>query len=171
MVIDTEFRPSRVMPACRERNSGEERTMGKMLQIPVFTQTMIWTLVVMTLLIGWYPSEVRAMLAPPVSTMPEPALGSNRAADLQKIQRVLESKVVQQRLEDFGLTPDEVTARLTRLSDDQLHQMATQVDALIPGGDAGLGIVIALLVIAILAVILVYLLGHRIVVTKEGESK
>ena len=111
------------------------------------------------------------MLVPPASTMPEPALGSNRAADLQNIQRVLESKVVQQRLEDFGLTPDEVTARLTRLSDDQVHQMATQVDALLPGGDAGLGIVIALLVIAILAVILVYLLGHRIVITKEGESK
>jgi len=49
MVIDAEFRPSRVMPACRERNSGEERTMGKMLQIPVLTQTMIWTLVVITL--------------------------------------------------------------------------------------------------------------------------
>jgi hypothetical protein len=142
-----------------------------MLRIPIFTQTMIWTLVLTTFLMGWCPPEVRAMLAPAASTGAEPVLDATRAADLQTIQRVLESKVVQQRLEDFGLTQEEINARLTRLSDAQLHQMATQIDALIPGGDAGLGIVIALLVIAILAVILVYLLGHRIVVTKEGESK
>ncbi len=145
--------------------------MRSMLQIPVFTQAMVWMLVVTTFLIGWCPPEAGAMLAPPASTVSEPVLDANRAADLQRIQRVLESKIVQQRLEDFGLTPDEVNARLTRLSDDQLHYMATQIDALVPGGDAGLSILIAILVIAILAVILVYLLGHRIVVTKEGESK
>lgn len=140
--------------------------MGRMLRIPVFTQTMIWTLVVTTLLIGWIPSEGSAMLAPAVPTATEPVSGSNRAIAFQKVQRVLESKIVQQRLEDFGLTPDEITARLERLSDTQLHQLVMQIDALIPGGDAGLGLVAALLVIAILAVILVYLLGHRIVITK-----
>jgi uncharacterized protein YjiS (DUF1127 family) len=91
-------------------------------------------------------------------------------ADLQRIQTVLELKVIRQRLEDFGLTPDEINTRLARLSDDQLHQLAMDVDAIIPAGD-GLGIVIALLVIAILAVILIYLLNHRIVVTKGNSDK
>jgi len=144
--------------------------MRRMLMTPVFTQTMIWTLVIITLVMGWCPPEAMAMLAPALSTGPESASDSIRAADLQKVQALLESKVVRQRLEDFGLTSQEINARLIRLSDDQVHQMATQIDALTPGGN-GLGIIVALLVIAILAVILVYLLGHRIVVTKNGEEK
>jgi hypothetical protein len=71
-------------------------------------------------------------------------------------------------LEDFWLSQEEINARLAALSDDQLHQFGTDVDAIIPAVD-GLGIVIALLVIAILAVILVYLLNHQIVITKNGS--
>ena len=92
---------------------------------------------------------------------------ASRTDDLQRVQRALENKLVQQRLADYGLTPEEINARLTRLSDAQLHNMAAQIDALMPGGDAGLGIVVALLVIAILAVILIYLLDHRIEVKKN----
>ena len=105
------------------------------------------------------------MLAPSSATASESGMDLNRATDLQKIQSVLETKVVQQRLMDYGLNQEEINARLNQLSDAQLHQVATQIDAMIPGGD-GLGIVIALLVIAILAIVLVYLLNHRIVVTK-----
>jgi len=137
---------------------------------PVFRLAMIWTLVMTTLMMGWCPPEGMAMVAPALSTATESVSVPNRVTDLQKVQSVLESKVVRQRLEDFGLTPEEINAILARLSDDQLHQLATQIDALIPGGD-GLGIVIALLVIAILVVILVYLFGHRITITKQGEEK
>jgi hypothetical protein len=111
-------------------------------------------------MMGWFPPESTAMLAPA-------DFGLNRLEDLQKVQRVLESKMVQQRLEDVGLTADEIQGRLARLSDAQLHRMANQLDALMPGGDGGLGIVVALLVIAILVVILFYLLGHRIEVKKN----
>jgi hypothetical protein len=141
-----------------------------MLRIPIFTQTLVWTLVVITLALAC-PPEARAMLAPALSGGADPVAESSRAADLQTVQRVLESKVIQQRLEDFGLTQEEINVRLNSLSDDQLHQMATQIDALIPGGDAGLGIVIALLVILILAVLLIYLLGHKIVITKQENGK
>jgi hypothetical protein len=127
---------------------------------------MVWTLVVTTLVMGVIPPESRAMLAPPTAAAAEPGTGFDRAADLHKVQSVLEAKVVRQRLTDYGLSPDEINARLNQLSDAQLHQLASQIDAMIPAGDAGFGIVIALLVIAILAVILVYLLGHRIVITK-----
>ncbi|MBI3809287.1 MAG: PA2779 family protein [Nitrospirae bacterium] len=140
--------------------------MRKMMQTMMFMQVLVWTLVVTTLVTGLCPPDAMAMLAPPSATASESGTRLNRAADLQKVQSVLETKVVRQRLEDYGLTAEEISARVNQLSDAQLHQMASQIDAMIPAGDAGLGIVVALLVIAILAVILIYLLGHRIAITK-----
>jgi len=140
--------------------------MRKMRPVSIFTQAVVWTLVFTTFIMGWFPPESTAMLAPAISGVHGTDISLNRLEDLQKAQRVLESKMVQQRLEDVGLTADEIQGRLARLSDAQLHQMANQLDALMPGGD-GLGIVIALLVIAILAVVLIYLLGHRIEVKKN----
>ncbi len=86
----------------------------------------------------------------------------DRASDLQKIQKILEMKMISERLQELGLTPDEIQDRLNSLSNDQIHKFALQLDELKVGGD-GLGIVIGLLVIAILVVILIYLLGHRVI--------
>ena len=141
--------------------------MRKFLPKHLIGRAMIWLLVITTLAIGLHPQETVAMLSPALPAAAESSSDSLRMADLQKIQTVLESKVVRQRLEDFGLSQEEINARLAGLSDDQLHQFATDVDAIIPAGD-GLGIVVVLLVIAILAVILVYLLNHRIVITKNS---
>lgn len=142
--------------------------MRRILPTHLIGRAMIWLLVITTLAMGLYPPETVAMLVPALPAAAESSSDSHRMADLQKIQTVLESKVVRQRLEDFGLSQEEINARLAALSDDQLHQFATDVDAIIPAGD-GLGIVVVLLVIAILAVILVYLLNHRIVITKNGS--
>lgn len=136
--------------------------MKMLLRTTVFTPVMIWTLVVTTFVLGWFPPEGNAMLAPATSAA---VSDPGRAGDIQSIQRVLENKLVQQRLEDFGLTPEEVNAKLSGLSDAQLHQMASQLDALMPGGE--LGLIIALLVIAILVVIFIYLLDHRIEIKKN----
>lgn len=89
----------------------------------------------------------------------------DRASDLEKIQKVIEMKMVSERLGKFGLTQDEIQKRLSNLGDQQIHKLALQIDDLRVGGD-GLGVVIALLVIAILVVILLQLTGHRVVVTK-----
>jgi len=139
-------------------------------QVPIFTQAMIWALVIVTFVMGVFPSDMSAMVAPPLPTTTESASQSHRWEDLQRLQTVLESEVVRQRLEDIGLTPEEINRRLSRLSDDQLHELATHVETMIPAGD-GLGIVVALLVIAILVVILIYLLNHRIIVTKNNSDK
>jgi ABC-type glycerol-3-phosphate transport system permease component len=53
---------------------------------------------------------------------------------------------------------------MDQISDPQLHQLALNLDDLTVAGDEGLGIIVALLVIAILVVILVFLLQHRIVI-------
>jgi hypothetical protein len=81
----------------------------------------------------------------------------DRAEDLQKIQKILESKMVSERLRQLGFTQEEIQARLGQLSDQQIHELALNLDELKAGGD-GFGVVIAVLVIAILVVLFVFLI-------------
>ena len=89
---------------------------------------------------------------------------AERSADLQKVQKFLEMKMARERLREFGYSSEEIQSRLGQLDGPQIHQLALRVDDLAVAGDEGLGIIIALLVIAILVVILVYLLQHKIVI-------
>jgi hypothetical protein len=41
-----------------------------------------------------------------------------------------------QRLADLGFSADEITARLSELSDEQIHYFASKLDDLKVGGDA-----------------------------------
>ncbi len=86
-----------------------------------------------------------------------------RDADRTTVQRVLESKMVSQRLSELGLSVDEVKSRLDRLSDEELHSFATTLDTLYPGGDA-VSVVIGLLIIAIVGMILLHMTGRKIVI-------
>lgn len=88
----------------------------------------------------------------------------NRTQDIDTIQKVIESKLIRERLEKLGYRGDEIQSRLERLSDQQLHQLAQNLDDLKVAGDSGLGIVIGLLVIAILVVFLLQLTGHKVIV-------
>jgi Family of unknown function (DUF6627) len=126
---------------------------------------IIWTLVVTTLGLAFIPPDARAAFLSSEAMGDIERLGPDRETSLKKIQTVLESKLVVQRLADFGLTEAEIRSRLSQLSDQQLHQVATRLDALQPGGDA-LGVIVVLLVIAILVVILLQLSGHRVIITK-----
>ncbi len=119
-----------------------------------------WYLVVAMFVIGITP-RVYAGFSPSEGI----GLSSlDRPSDVQKIQKFLEIKMVRERLREFGFTSDEIQARLNQLSDPQVHQLAVQIDNAKVGADDGLGIIISLLVIAILVVILVWLLGHRVVI-------
>ncbi len=91
--------------------------------------------------------------------------GIDRTKDIETIQKVLEMKAIKQRLENLGFTQEEINNRLSQLDDEQIHQLAIQLDELRVGGD-GLGVVIALLVIVILVVILLQITGRRVIVTK-----
>ena len=122
-----------------------------------FVKYISWHLIIAMFVIGITP-RVYAGFSPSEVMDLSPM---NRASDLQKIQKVLEMKMISERLEQLGLTSDEIQVRLDQLNDEQIHQFAMELDELKVGGD-GLGIVIALLVIAILVVILIYLLGHKI---------
>ena len=110
------------------------------------------------------PAEAMFVPVVPHQNANAPAAASvDRAADLARIRTALESKIVQQKLMDYGLSPEETMARVNTLSDEQINQLATHSDSLQAGGDVG-SLIVGLLVVAILVVILVYLLEGRIVV-------
>jgi hypothetical protein len=89
---------------------------------------------------------------------------NSRQQDLATLQRALENKLVQERLKALGYSDKEINSRLDQLSDQDLHNFATQIDTLTAGGD-GLGLVIALLVIVILVIIILKLMDKKIVVS------
>jgi hypothetical protein len=126
-----------------------------------FMKGLSWYLAVMMLVIAVAP-RVDAGFAPSEVIN---ALSSGRVADLDSVRQALETKMVRERLEQFGLTSDEVDSRLSQLSDQQLHQLALQVDEIRAGGDAA-GVIIALLVIILIVVLIIYFTGHKVIVTK-----
>ncbi len=130
------------------------------MRIPFFKQ-ISWYLVVAMFVIGIVPRLEGAMA--PSSVI---ASQFDRAADLEQIQRALEMKVVKERLEKLGYSSEEIRAKFDKLSDQQVHQVAKQIDDLRVGKDGALGVIIALLVIAILIIIILQLTGRKVIVTK-----
>ena len=110
------------------------------------------------------PAEAMFVTSAPNQNAAAPAASSAvRAADLAKIQATLESKMVQQKLMDYGLSPEETMARVDKLSDEQINQLATHAESLQAGGDP-VDLLIGLLIVAILVVVLIYLLQGRVTV-------
>lgn len=113
-----------------------------------------------------FAAPAEAMFIPAAPGEESPAqphmdMSADRAADLAKVRSVLESKIVQQKLMDYGLSPTEAMARVNRLSDQQLHELAARTDSVQAGGDA-VGLFFGLVIVALLVVVLVYLLQGRI---------
>ncbi len=129
------------------------------MRIPLMKH-ISWYLVVAMFIIGIAP-RVDAGLAPSELIATSQTDG---AADLEKIRKVLEMKVVSERLGKFGFTQDEIQSKINNLSDQQMHKLALQIDDLKVGRDDALGIIIALLVIAILVIVVLQLTGHHVIV-------
>ena len=115
-----------------------------------------------------FPADLYAMLIPSNAGQEIVSEGGSqsRSEDLLSVQKTLESKIVQQRLADLGLTANEISTRIGSLSDRDLHQLSTRIDQMQSGGGDGLGFLIAVLVIAILVVVLLQVSGHRVIVTR-----
>jgi len=129
------------------------------MRIPLMRHVS-WYLVIAMFIIGIAP-RVDAGLAPSeLIAMSQ----TDRAADLEKVRKVLEMKVVSERLGKFGFTQDEIKSKINNLSDQQMHKVALQIDNLKVGSDDALGIIIALLVIAIIVILILQLTHHRVIV-------
>ena len=121
-----------------------------------------WYMVTIMFLIGMTP-RVYAGFAPSEGIALAPL---DRASDLQKIQKVLESNMICERLRQLGFHEEGIQKRLNQLTDEQIHQLALRLDEWKVGGDSS-GVVIVALLVAIVAVLVVYLLGYRLVL-KSG---
>ena len=97
----------------------------------------------------------------PAMFIPSPYEGSgasDREPDLQKIQNLLESKLIQHKLSKLGLTKEEIEARLDQLDDEQIHQIASQINALEPGGN-GATVVIIIVLLALIGFLILEIAG------------
>jgi nucleotide-binding universal stress UspA family protein len=130
-----------------------------------FRALIVWILVIALFSLTLTPQNAPAALLPSAALMDFEGPGPDRETSLNKIQAVLESKLITQRLTDLGLTETEILSRLGQLSDAQIHQIAARLDAQLPGGGV-LGTVVVLLVIAILVVILLQVSGHKVIIIK-----
>jgi hypothetical protein len=86
---------------------------------------------------GFSPSEAVSILT------------LDRSSDLEKIRKVLEMKMVRERLKNFGFTPNEIEKKLSQLDDQQIHQLALSLDELKVGGNTWVWVLVILLLTAI----------------------
>ena len=125
-----------------------------------FTKHVTWYLVVAMFAIGITPRVYADFSPSEIVGVPQ----IDRGSDLGKIQNAIETKMIGERLKQIGLTPGEIQKKLAQLSDQQIHQLAQQLDELKVGGDAGWTVLIIILVLAAIAVAVIYMTGHEIVI-------
>lgn len=87
---------------------------------------------------------------------------ATRKADMGRVQRVLEEKLVQERLQSLGLSTGEARARLDKLADEELHSFAKNLDSIYPGGDVTS--ILVILLIVLLVMVWLKLEGKRIII-------
>jgi hypothetical protein len=101
------------------------------------------------------PAE--AMYLPLGPQPAQDARAAGRTADMASIQKTLETEMIRQRLADYGLSSAEALTKLSTLTDDQVHQLASRIDAVQAGGRGG-SIDAATLIIILLLVVLILIL-------------
>ena len=92
------------------------------------------------------------------------AAGELRAAEIAKVQTVLERKVVMQKLLDYGVSSEEAMSKIRSMSGSDLHRLAALSDRVAAGADGGVDFLIGLAVLVILVLIILMLMNKRVVV-------
>ena len=121
---------------------------------------LVWYLAAAMFIIGIAP-RLEAAFSPSEALL----FAATREGDLQKIQTVLENKVIRQRLQDLGFSSEEIRERIARLTAEQIHGLAQRIDDLKVGQD-GTGVVIFLLLVVVVILIVLMATGRRVLVTK-----
>jgi hypothetical protein len=76
----------------------------------------------------------------------------DRQSDMARVQKVLEDKMVRERLK-----------ALDQLSDQEVHALATQLDTVTAGGSTG-EVIIVILLVAILVLLVLQLYGKHVAI-------
>ena len=117
-----------------------------------WTRSIAFALIASVAWMGTAKPQAEALLVPANLETAKPS--ATRTADLEAVQKTLESKILREKLHAVGLSDAEIQARLSRLSDDQIHRLATQIRAVHPAGDVGL---FGILILAVLVLLIIYL--------------
>ena len=124
---------------------------------------------------SWFAatSLLLAFLMGVLGSLPHDALGGvipshenesvgGRNTDLRRLQRFLETQIARQKLEDFGVPPDEALGKLREMSDQDLHVLASIAHRIPEGGAEGVTvveIVQVLAVVGLVAAVILIILG------------
>src|SRR3989338_5916535 len=127
----------------------------------LLNRKFVLALAVWTMLISIPPSNAFAMPSASVTAFDSASL---RQAQMNKIMSELSRPEARAHLMLMGISQNELKEKLAQLDDTQLAGVANKADAVKVAGDAGLGIIITLLVIAILAIIFVRLANNKKIV-------
>ena len=127
------------------------------------TKCIAWYCVVAMFLMGVVPRVHAGFCPSGVTPLPQ----VDRTADLEQIQKVLEEKMVQVRLEQLGFSQAEIQGRLSQLSDQQIHQLALNLEDIKVGGNGAVTVLVILLLIGILVGVWFYVQGKKVVVEKK----
>ena len=71
--------------------------------------------------------------------------------------------MIRERLSQLGFSQDEIQAKLSKLDDQQIHQLASTIDDIKVGG-GGFEVVVVLLLIAILIGVWFHVTGKKVVI-------
>jgi hypothetical protein len=123
------------------------------------TKCLSWYLVAALFVIGIAP-RLEAGFCPSEIISPST---SERTSDLERIQKILEIKMVNKRFSELGLSTEEIQARLSQLNDHQIHELALKLDEIKVGGD-GFEVLVVILLIGILVAVWFMVTGKRVAI-------
>ncbi len=96
------------------------------------------------------------------SRLPDAA---GRAEDLSKIQSFLESRIVVQKLIDYGVSPGVAIEKVGAMSTRDLHRLASLTDRAAAGeGDAGIGILVGVALLVILVIVFYKIFNKEVII-------
>jgi hypothetical protein len=126
-----------------------------------------WFVMVAVMMAGWMGVLSGARGVAHAALIQSHGVGEQAApasgADLAKMQAFLESKVVVQKLADYGVSPAEAMEKVRAMSETDLHKLASMTDRAAAGGDA-IGFLISVAILAILVIVILKLLNKEIIV-------
>lgn len=116
-------------------------------------KSLVWYLVLVMCLLGAVP-RVEAAFSPSEMMLVD---AETRANDMEKIQLVLENKLVRERFQDLGFSVEEINSRLAALTAEQIHDLATKLETLKVGGDGGAMAAMVVVMVILVAAVMVWL--------------
>ena len=124
-----------------------------------------WFLALALVMAGWMGvlGSLRGVAEAGVIASQGTGTAEIRQVEIAKVQSFLERKVVQQKLVDYGVSPEEAIAKIRSMSDGDLHRLASLTDRVAAGTDS-LGFLIGVAFLIILIIVILKLMNKEVIV-------